>query len=97
MGLLTFEHKVYRDIFQVKQYEIHNINTRPSSNLQFPSINLDIYQREDYCSGIKILNGLPFNIKKFSDNPRTFKSVLKILYVNSFYSLDENYNNNSNN
>jgi len=35
----------------------------------------------------------PFNIK-FSDNPRTFKSALK-LYVNSFYSLNEYYNNSS--
>jgi len=80
--------------------EIHNISTSHSSNLHLPSANLDIYpkrvpKRVDY-SGVKIFNSLLFNIKKFSNNLRTFKSVLKhLLQLNSFYSLAEYYNNNS--
>ena len=85
-----------RDQFLIKS-EIHNINTRPSANLHLPSANLDIYQKTVYYPGIKIFNSLPFSIKKFSDNLRTFQSVSKhFLYMNSFYSLDE-YNNNNNN
>jgi hypothetical protein len=57
--------------------EIHGTNTRHSSYLHVPLENLDICQREYYYSDIKILNGLPFNIKKISDNPRKFESVLK--------------------
>ena len=46
--------------------EIHNINTRHSSNLHLSSANLDIYQEGVYCSGSKVFNSLSFNIKKFS-------------------------------
>ena len=35
--------------------EIHNINTRNSSNLHFPLENLDIFQRGAYHSGITIV------------------------------------------
>jgi len=70
--------------------EIHNINTRHSANLHLPSANLDIYQKRVYYPGINIFNNLPFNIKKFSDNLRTFQSALKhFLYMNAFYSSDE--------
>ena len=69
--------------------EIHNINIRHILNLLLPLENLGIYQKGVYYSGIKIFNSLPHNIKKFSNNLRTFKSALKrFLYVNSFYSLD---------
>jgi hypothetical protein len=47
-----------------------------------------------YESGIKIFNNLPVNIKKFYNNPRTFKNVLKhFLYMNSFCSFNEYHNN----
>jgi hypothetical protein len=42
-----------RDQFLINS-EIHNINTRHSSNLQLPSVNLDIYQMGVYYSGIYI-------------------------------------------
>jgi len=74
-----------RDQFLINS-EIHNVNTRHSSKLHLPSAKLDIYQKGVYYSGIKIFNSLPLNIKKFSDNPRTFKSALKhFLFTNSFY------------
>jgi hypothetical protein len=86
-----------RDQFLINS-EIHSVNTRQGSNLHLPLANLDIYQKGVHYSGIKVFNSLPSSIKVFLDNPKTFKRVLKkFLYTNSSYSLDEYYNNNSNN
>jgi len=65
--------------------------------LQTPySIHLNIYQKGVYYSGIKIFNSLPQDIKTYIDNTRTFKKAInKFLYTNSFYSLNEYYDNNS--
>jgi hypothetical protein len=67
-----------RDQFLIN-LEIHNTNTRHTSSsiLRLPLTNLHTYRKEVYYSGIKVFNSLPFNITKFSDNPRTFKSTLK--------------------
>jgi hypothetical protein len=74
--------------------EIHNINTRHTSNLHLPRAHLNIYQKGVYYSGIKIFSSLPRDIKICSDNPRTFKNaVKKCLYTNS-YLLNEYYDNN---
>jgi hypothetical protein len=74
--------------------EIHNVNTRHTSNLHLPTAHLNIYQKAVYYSGIKTFNSLPQDIKTYTDNPRTFKkAVTKFLYTNSFYSLNENYDN----
>jgi hypothetical protein len=61
-----------RDQFLI-HLELHNINTRHSSNLLVPLANSDTYQRGVCYSGIKIFNRLPFNIKNISDNPKTIK------------------------
>ena len=75
--------------------EIHNINTRHTSNLHLPRTHLSIYQKGVYYSGIKIFNSLPRDIKTYTDNPRTFKkAVKKFLFTNS-YSLNEYYDNNN--
>ena len=88
LSLLTFVVN-NKDKFLINS-EIHNVNTGHSYNLHLPSANLDIYQKGFHYSGTKILNSLPFNIKKFSDNPRTFKSTLNhFFYMKSFYSSDE--------
>ena len=92
LPLLTFVVN-NRDQFLINS-EIHNINTRHSSNLLLPLANLGIYQKGVYYSGIKIFNSLLFSIKKFSNKLKTFKSALKhFLYMNSFNSLDEYYKN----
>ena len=76
--------------------EIHNINTRHTSNLHLPRAHLNVYQKGIYYSGIKIFNSLPRNIKTYIDNPRTFKNPVKrFLYTNSFHSLNEYYDNNN--
>jgi hypothetical protein len=72
----------------IENSEIHNINTRHTSNLHLPTAHLNIYQKGVYYSGIKIFISLPRDIKTYIDNPRTFKkAVKKFLYTNSFYSL----------
>jgi hypothetical protein len=39
--------------------EIHNINTRHTSNLHLPRAHMNIYQKGVYYLGIKIFNSLP--------------------------------------
>jgi hypothetical protein len=74
--------------------EIHNINTRHTSNLHLPRAHLNIYEKGVYYSGVKIFNSLPQDIKTHIDNPRTFnKAVKKFLSTNYFYSLNEYYDN----
>ena len=76
--------------------EIHNINTRHTSNLHLPRAHLNFYKKGVYYSGNKIFNSFPRDIKTYIDNPRTFeKAVKKFLYTNSFYSLNEYYYNNN--
>jgi hypothetical protein len=48
--------------------EVHTINTRHTSDLHPPSINLTKYQKRVYYSGIKIFSHLPHNIKNLSWN-----------------------------
>jgi len=42
-----------------ENFEIHNINTRHTSNLHLPRAHLNFYQKRVYYSGIKIFNSLP--------------------------------------
>jgi hypothetical protein len=92
LSLLTFVSNNREEHFA--NSEIHNINTRHTSNLHLPRTHLNICQKEVYYSGVKIFNSLPQDIKTHIDNPRTFKkSVKKFLSTNSFYSLNEYYDN----
>jgi len=70
--------------------EIHNINTRNKLNLHLSISNLSVHQKGTYCSGIKVFNSLPSQIKDLSHNGNQFKGALKnFLYFHSFYTLDE--------
>jgi hypothetical protein len=73
--------------------QVHQINTRQTSDLYVPTANLAIYQKGVYCSGIKIYNQLPTAIKDLSSDKDKFKLALKrYLLHNSFYSLEEYFN-----
>jgi hypothetical protein len=64
--------------------------------LHLPMAHLDIYQKGVYYLGIKIFNSLQWDIKTYIDNPRTYKkAVKKFLNTNSFYSLNEYFDNNN--
>jgi len=79
LSLLTFVSNNKEQYFA--NSEIHNINTRHTSNLHLPRAYLNIYQKGIYYSGIKIFNSLPRDIKTYIDNPRTFKKAVKICYT----------------
>jgi hypothetical protein len=53
--------------------EIHNINTRHTSNLHLPRALLNIYQKGVYYSGINIFNSLPRDIKTYIGNQKHLK------------------------
>jgi hypothetical protein len=70
--------------------DVHTTNTQYRADLHPPWINLTIYQKGVYYSGIKIFSHLSQNIKNISWNVKKFKLALKrFLLMGSFYSLDE--------
>jgi hypothetical protein len=80
MGLLLFNS------------EIHAINAHYNYNFHLPSTNLTLVQKGAHCSGSKVFNQLPKNIKSLSHDLKRFKSVLKgFLTERTFYSLEEFY------
>jgi len=67
--------------------EIHNINTRFSSDLHTQTANLTTFQKGPFYFGIKVFNYLPTNIKNTSHDIYQFRSALKrFLLINLFYS-----------
>jgi hypothetical protein len=67
--------------------EIHNINTRFSSDLHTAIANLTTFQKGPFYFEIKVYNHLPASIKKTSHDINQFRSVLKsFLIINLFYS-----------
>jgi len=78
--------------FQLKS-ETHGINTRQNSNLYQPQVNLTLYQKGVYYSGVKIFNNLPPNIRNLFSDIKRFKLELdKYLHLKSIYTLEEYYN-----
>ena len=88
LSLLTFVSNNKEQYFTSS--EIHNINTRHTSNLHLPRTHLNIYEKGVYFSGIKIFNSLPRDSKSFIDNPRTFKKAVKKFYVQTPFTHEMN-------
>lgn len=81
-----------KDLFQ-RNFEVHQINTRNKSSLHQCPSKLSVYQRGAYCTGIRVFNSLPPQIKEVSHKRQQFKCILKeFLYTHSFYTLDEYFN-----
>jgi len=68
---------VNKNQFQMNS-EIHNMNTRNNADYYQPLSHLTIYQKGPFYMGIKVHNGLPPEIKKFSHNIKIFKSSLRV-------------------
>jgi len=64
-----------RGLFQSNS-EIHDLNTHFNYNLHIPSTKLTLVQKGILCSGSKIYNHLPTNIKVLSNDVKRFKSTL---------------------
>jgi len=75
LSLLLFV--VQNKILFLTNTENYNLDTRQRNNLYLPQANLTIYQKGAYCSGIKIFNSLPSEIKNVAGNQKKFKIVLK--------------------
>jgi hypothetical protein len=76
--------------------EVHNYNTRNSSNFHLPNANLTKHIGV-YYMGIELYNHLPTDIKNLVINQKLFGSALKsFLHSNSLYTLEEFYNYNFN-
>jgi len=71
LNLLTFVVD-NKNLFYVNS-EIQSINTRQNFNLQQPQVNLILYQKGVYYSGIKVFNNLPPNIKNLFCDAKKFK------------------------
>jgi hypothetical protein len=88
LSLLMFVAQ-HKDLF-ITSMDSHNLETRKSNNLYTPQANLSVYQKGAYYSGVKIFNKFPSNIKDVNGNITKLKTTLKrFLYVNSFYTLEE--------
>ena len=93
-SLLLFVAK-NRDLYELNS-EIHNINTRFSSDSHTPTANLTTFRKGPFYFGIKDFNHLPTSIKNTSHDINQFTSVLKSFPINSFYSLEKYFTWNSN-
>ena len=75
-----------RHLYEVRS-EIHNINTRFSSELHTPTANLKTFQKGPFYFGIKVFNHLRTSIRNTSHDINQFRSVLKSFFlIVSFYS-----------
>jgi hypothetical protein len=65
-----------RDLFKTNS-DVHTCNTRSNQDLHLPSVNLTVFQKGGWYSGIKFYNHLPLALKQLSyDIPRC-KGALK--------------------
>jgi hypothetical protein len=58
-------------------YHNSNIRQKKKKNLHLPHVNLAMYQKGVYYSGIEIFNDLPKAIKDICSKPNKFKVALK--------------------
>jgi len=75
-SLLVFVNK-NKELF-MSNSEIHNINTQYKHNLHLPSTHLTLIQKEVLYSGSKIFSHLPLCIEAHSNDPKRFKTKLKL-------------------
>jgi hypothetical protein len=70
-----------------------SIHTRYTTNLHPPTAHLSKFQKEVYCSAIKIFNNLPHEIKDSANKVIPFQKTLRsFLLTQSFYNSDGYFN-----
>ena len=73
--------------------EIHNINTRNSSDFYQPLSHLTVYQKGPFYMDINVYNSLLADVKDLSHNIKKFKLSLRgFLHQHLFYKLEEYFN-----
>jgi len=80
-----------RDLFRSNS-EVHNVSTRYISYLHLPIVNLTVFQKGAFYSGIRIFSHLPSTIKDLSYDVKQFELAFKkFLLTNSFYCLEKHF------
>ncbi|PNF19496.1 hypothetical protein B7P43_G02324, partial [Cryptotermes secundus] len=80
-----------RDCY-ITNSDVHTRNTRFNHDLHLPVVNLTIFQKGGWYSGIKLYNHLPPELKQLSYDIPGFKVALKkFLITSSFYTVEEYY------
>jgi hypothetical protein len=75
------------------KFNLHGRNTRYGLNLHPPASYLALYQKSAHYTGLKVLNSLPFYIEGRQHDVNEFKQrVQSFLYCNTFYTLEEYFN-----
>jgi hypothetical protein len=64
-----------RDNFVINK-DYYDVNTRQNINLHIYQVNLAMYGKGVYHMAVKVFNGLPYNLKELSNNPKKFKANL---------------------
>jgi hypothetical protein len=78
-----------RDTFNTNK-DYYEVKTRQNINLHIHQVNLAIYGKGVYHMAVKVFNGLLYNLKEISNNPKKFKVNLKdFMSSNSFSTLEE--------
>jgi hypothetical protein len=78
-----------RDLFELNS-DICKISTKYNNDFHLPSVQLKLFQKVVFYSGIKTYNHLSLTIKELSYDVKQFRWVLKrFIQSNSFYSLEE--------
>jgi hypothetical protein len=69
--------------------DVHTCNTRSNQDLHLPPVNLTVFQKGGWYSGIKFYNHFPLALKQLYDIPRFKVALKKFIATNSFYMLEE--------
>jgi hypothetical protein len=73
-----------RDLFKMNS-DVHICNMRSNQDLHLPSVNLTVFQKGGWYSGITFYDHLPLTLKRLSYDIPGFKGALnKFLATNSF-------------
>jgi hypothetical protein len=79
------------EIFQTNS-AVHSVTTRNRYHLHRPTANFSCFQKKKsaYYSGVKIFNGLPWNLRILMTKKAQFKVALKrYLNTQSFYTVEK--------
>jgi hypothetical protein len=63
------------DNFVINSKDYYEVKARQNINLHMHQVNLAIYGKEVYHMAVKVFNGLPYNLKEISDNPKSLKLI----------------------
>jgi hypothetical protein len=89
LAFIRLNNENNEELFQMNA-DIHSFNTRHKHCLHKPIVNLSCFQKDAYYAGIRIINGLPSDLKSLMNEKAQFKIALKrYLNTHSLYFVDD--------